>query len=131
MNPVYIQGTETGNGVIEALILLGGKNDYHHKGNKKAYIYFLDPETNVINYVVGDSTFGKYIKGTAKEIKPLRWRAKEGCTYYTITSYLSVAASTDDRDMVDNDLYKSGNYFQNEEDAIKVLKKIKPYFDNV
>lgn len=128
MNPVYIRGTETGNGVIKALENLGGKNEYYHKGNKKTYIYFIDPETNVINYVVEDSLFGRYVKSTAKEIKPVKWRAKEGGTYYMISASLFVLETTDDRDSIDHDVYNSGNYFKTEEEAKKVLEKIKPYF---
>ena len=128
MNPVYIRGTETGNGVIKALENLGGKNEYCHKGNKKTYIYFIDPETNVINYVVEDSLFGRYVKSTAKEIQPVKWRAKEGGTYYMISASLFVLETTDDRDGIDHDVYNSGNYFRTKEEAEKVLKKIKPYF---
>lgn len=130
--PVYIRGTETGNGVIKALENLGGKNEYYHKGNKKTYIYFIDPETNAIDYVIEDSLFGRYVKSTAKEIQPVKWRAKEGDTYYMISASLFVLETTDDRDSIDHDVYNSGNYFKTKEEAEKVLKKIKPYFhDNI
>ena len=127
-NPVYVQGTKSGKGVIEALVACGGINNCDYKGNCESNLYYITPYTNFICGTNEDTQFGSYIKATAEEIKPLRWRAEQGGVYYTITARLTVAESTDDRTLVDNDLYKSENYFQNEEEAIKVLKHIKPYF---
>ncbi len=122
---VYIRSTKTGNGVIEALQALGGRNYYNYKGNKENYIYILDPGDNVIDCIVEDSTFGKYVKNTAKEIKPVKWRAKEGGKYYMISASLFVLETTDDRDSIDHDVYKSGNYFKTKEEAQEMAEKIK------
>lgn len=128
--PVYVHGTKTGKGVIEALIARGGINNCDYKGNCETNLYYISPDTNFICGINEYAQFTPYIIATAEEIKPLKWRAKEGGVYYTITARLTVAESTDDRTLVDNDLYKSENYFQTEEEAIKVLKHIKPYFNN-
>lgn len=127
-NPVYVRGTKTGKGVIEALIARGGINNCDYKGNCETNIYYITPDTNFICGINEYTQFTPYLKATAEEIKPLRWRAEQGGVYYTITTRLTIAESTDDRTLVDNDLYKSENYFQTEEKAIEVLKHIIPYF---
>lgn len=130
--PIYVHGTKSGKGVIEALIAHGGINNCDYKGNSETNLYYIDPNTNFICEINEHAQFAPYIKATAEEIKPLRWRAEQGGVYYTITARLTVTGSTDDRTLVDSDLYKSENYFQTEEEAIKVLKHIKPYFyDNI
>lgn len=127
-NPVYVRGTKSGIGVIEALEARGGINNCGYKGDCETNLYYISPNTNFVCGVNEYAQFAPYLKATAEEIKPLRWRAEQGGVYYTITARLTVAESTDDRTLVDNDLYKSENYFQTEEEAIKVLKHIIPYF---
>lgn len=130
--PVYVHGTKSGKGVIEALIAHGGINNCDYKGNSETNLYYIDPNTNFICGINEHSQFAPYIKATAKEIQPVKWRAKEGGTYYMISASLFVLETTDDRDSIDHDVYNSGNYFKTKEEAEKVLKKIKPYFhDNI
>lgn len=125
--PVYIRGTETGKGVIEALEILGGKNNCGYKGKPDNVIYYILP-SGYIGAATIDSTQGSYIMATAEELKPARWRAEENGTYFMISASLFVLETTDSRDSIDHDLYKSGNYFKTKEEAKKVLEKIKPYF---
>lgn len=63
----------------------------------------------------------------AEEI-PRRWRADKGRAYYTLTSQLSVAVLTDNRDCYDNGLYEIGNYFQTREEAEEVVIKVREVF---
>jgi hypothetical protein len=126
--PVYVQGTLKGEGVIEALKAYNGINRNGFNGVNDGDIYYIDPENHTINCVSKHSSISRYIIATGEEIAPLRWRAKEDGTYFMISASLFVLETTDTRDSIDNDLYKSGNYFKTKEEAKKVLEKIKPYF---
>ena len=126
--PVYVQGTLKGEGVIEALKVYGGINRNGHHGVNDGDIYYIDPEDHTIDVVSKRSSIGRYIIATGKEITPLRWRAEQCDTYYTIDTTLSIIKSTEYEDKYDNGRYKSGNYFKTKEEAEKVLEKIKPYF---
>lgn len=123
--PVYIRGTETGKGVIEALKARGGINNFNHEGNCKSNLYYISPGNNFIRSVDKDNQFALYIKATAEEIKPLRWRAGCGERYYVIESGMTVVESTDYRDKYDELRYESRNYFKTKEEAENKLEKIK------
>lgn len=123
-NPVYVQGTETGKGVIEALEDHGGKNDCGYNGKDDSIIYYILPG-GYIAAVSTNSTHGNYIMATAEEVKPFRWRAKRRDHYYTIDSTMLIIESTEDGDKYDDGRYKSGNYFRTKEEAEKAVKKIK------
>ena len=122
--PVYVRGTETGKGVIEALAAIGGKNNCAYNGKDCNRVYFIMPD-NYICTVSINSTYGKYIMATAEEIKPLRWRAERSYTYYTIESTMTVVESAEYGDRYDDSRYKCGNYFRTREEAEEVAKKIK------
>lgn len=126
--PVYVQGTETGKGVIEALEAFGGINKNSHHGINDGDIYYIDPEDYTINTVSKYSLLGKYIIATSKKIIPLRWRAKKGSKYYVVTANLQIMETNDVRGDADNDFYRIGNYFKTKEEAKEVLEKIKLYF---
>lgn len=66
-----------------------------------------------------------------KRIEDVRWRAKKGGEYYYIitTGYL-VAHAFDRYSSIDDNFYKSGNYFKNRESAEKVAEKIRNIFEN-
>lgn len=123
--PVYIHGTKSGKGVIEALETLGGKNKKKLSGIDEDSIYYIDPEDNTIHLVTEYSDFGKYIIATAKELKPFRWRAERTEAYYTLDSTLDVIESTEYGDRYDDGRYNSGNYYRTRKDAEKAAKKIK------
>ena len=127
-NPVYVQGTLKGEGVIEALKAYDGINRNGLNGVYDGDIYYIDPEDHTIDVVSKRSSIGRYIIATGEEIAPLRWRAEENGTYFMISASLFVLETTDTRESIDHDLYKSGNYFKTKEEAKKVLEKIKPYF---
>lgn len=123
--PVYVRGTETGKGVIEALEALGGINDYKYTGNSEFNIYYISPDNNFIVLASSNSPFGSYVKATAEEIKPLRWRAARDRAYYTIESTITVIESIEYGDRYDDDRYKCGNYFRTREEAQEIAEKIK------
>lgn len=122
--PVYIRGTETGKGVIEALIALGGINYCHYNGKCDDYIYYMMPNNSICSALV-NSQCGKYIIAIAKEIKPLRWRAKNKSKYYVVAATMEVVELCDYKDIQSANLYKCGNYFKTREEAEEVAKKIK------
>lgn len=123
--PVYIHGTKSGTGVIEALVPFGAKNDKNFSGTDRDSIYYISPEDNTIHLASEYSDFGKYIIATAKELKPFRWRAEQHEGYYTIDSTLVVIESTECGDRYDNGRYESGNYFKTIEEAKEAVKQIK------
>lgn len=122
--PVYIQGTETGKGVIEALEILGGKNKKKLSGTDGDSIYYIDSD-NTIHLALKYSDFGKYIMATAEEVKPARWRAERTENYYTLDSTLDVIESSEYGDRYDDGRYESGNYFRTRKDAERAAEKIK------
>lgn len=123
--PVYIQGTVTGTGVIEALEALGGINRKNLSGTDKDSIYYIDPKDNTIRLVTKCSYFGVYIIAAAKEIKAYRWRAKRTEAYYTLDSTLDVIESTEYGDRYDDGRYDSGNYYRTRKEAEIAAEKIK------
>lgn len=127
--PVYVQGTLKGEGVIEALKAYNGINRNGLNGVNDGDIYYIDPEDHTIVCVSKHSSIGRYIIATGEEIAPLRWRAKKDGTYFMISASLVVLEIIDDRTLVDSNMYKSGNYFKTKEEAEKVLKKIRVYFN--
>ena len=122
--PVYVQGTETGKGVIEALEALGGKNNCGYNGKDNTAIYYILP-SGYIGAVSTNSTQGKYVMATAEEVKPFRWRARRCDHYYTIDSTLSIIESTEYEDNYDEGRYESGNYFRTRKEAEIAVEKIK------
>lgn len=122
--PVYIKGTETGDGVIEALTAHGGKNNCFYKGTDYDSIYFIMPNNFICRAQI-NSAYSNYIIATAEEIKPLRWKAKNRGHYYTISATMEVVKLRDYGDIETVKLYKCGNYFKTEAEAEEVAKKIK------
>lgn len=123
--PVYVQGTKTGKGVIEALIARGGINNCDYKGNCETNIYYISPDTNFICGINDYTQFAPYIIATAERIKPLTWRAEQGAGYYTVSNTIDVMKMYDVRDSFDNKRYENGNYFKTKEEAEIAAEKIK------
>lgn len=128
--PVYIHGTKSGKGVIEALIAHGGINNCDYKGNCEFNIYYISPDNNFIVLASDNSLFGSYVKATAEEIKPLKWRAEPGGPYYIICTTMDVMRLYDLRESSDNKLYENGNYFRTREEAEEMAKKVKKTLSN-
>ena len=126
--PVYVQGTKTGKGVIEALEALGGVNNSSYAGAGDECIYFIMPDTNLICMTSYDAKFGQYITAIAKEIKPLkplRWRAERNGNYYLVYTTMDIIEVYDHRTPLDDDHYNCGNYFRTKEEAEKMANKMK------
>lgn len=123
--PVYIRGTKSGKGVIEALIAHGGINNCDYKGNCESNLYYIAPDTKFICGMDECTQFAPYLKATAEEIKPLRWRAEKDSPYYIVTATLKVEKVYEYKDAGDSNLYNCGNYFRTEAEAEEMAKKIK------
>lgn len=122
--PVYVRGTKTGKGVIEALEALGGKNTRFYRGTDYGSIYFMMPNNFICRTPI-NSAYSNYVIATAKEVKPLRWRAENKGQYYVISATMEVIQLCDYRDVQCTNLYKCGNYFKTEVEAKEMAKKIK------
>ena len=74
---------------------------------------------------------GKRWNPNTKQIEDVRWRAKEGGDYYYVitTSYL-VEQTFDRYSSIDDNFYKSGNYFKTREAAEKTAEQIRNIFKN-
>ena len=74
---------------------------------------------------------GKRWNPNTKQIEDVRWRAKEGGEYYYVitTSYL-VEQTFDRYSYIDDNLYKTDNYFKTREAAEKVAEQIRNIFKN-
>ncbi len=71
--------------------------------------------------------FNELAKIINKEVPSARWRASFDEIYYLICSDGVINTTSERRDDIDKELYELGNYFQTEEEAEKVLEKIKVY----
>ena len=66
-----------------------------------------------------------------KAIEDVRWRAKEGGEYYyVIITYHLVEQTFDRYSSIDDNFYKSGNYFKTREAAEKTAEQIRNIFKN-
>lgn len=63
-----------------------------------------------------------------KQVKTIRWRAKEGEAYYLIDLRGNVFCEIDSRTDVDNMFYDTLNYFHTEEQAREAAKRRKETF---
>lgn len=63
-----------------------------------------------------------------KSIEKIRWRAKYGCTYYSIDKFGNVFSLMEQSDASDNINYINGAYFETEEQANIVADKIKEIY---
>lgn len=69
----------------------------------------------------------KKIEKLEKQESEVRWRAREGATYYLICGDGDINVSWDTRDDFDTKRYELGNYFQTEKEAEKAVEKTKIY----
>lgn len=123
--PVYVHGTKSGKGVIEALIARGGINNCDYKGNCETNIYYISPDTNFICGINDYTQFAPYIIATAEEVKPLRWRAELNGSYYIVNAALEAERLYENGELADVALYNCGNYFRTEAEAKEMAEKIK------
>ena len=69
---------------------------------------------------------GKRWNAETKQIEDLpRWRAKDGETYYIVTSFCELVPRREHDDEYDADYYSTGNYFRTEEAASRAAEKIR------
>lgn len=69
---------------------------------------------------------GKRWNAETKQIEDLpRWRAKDGETYYIVTSFCEVSPRRERDTKYDIDYYDIGNYFRTEEAASRAAEKIR------
>jgi hypothetical protein len=127
----YVVGTKSGRGVLYALESLGYNNSEQWSGEGRLgdTIYYTKPDMS-IGMVDSDENYDlyKYIKDTATELKPMRWKAKECYPYYYVDSSLLVTETTEEGYTSDRMRYDVGNYFKTEEEAQAFADKLKELF---
>ena len=127
----YVVGTRNGRGVTYALESLGYNNSEKWSGEGRLgdTIYYTKPDMT-IGMVDCDENYDlyRYIKDTATELKPMRWKAKEGYPYYYVDSSLLVTETTEEGYTSDRMRYDVGNYFKTEEEAQWFAEKFKELF---
>lgn len=64
-------------------------------------------------------------------VKEKRWRAAEGCDYYTMDSTFDVFDCSEDGHAMDDDRYQTGNYFQTKKQAEEASVKIKQLLEEL
>lgn len=64
-------------------------------------------------------------------IREKRWRAAEGCDYYTMDSTFVVFDCSEDGHAMDDDRYQTGNYFQTKKQAEEASTKIKQLLEEL
>lgn len=91
------------------------------RGIKKNY----DNEIMIVSQKEAEIIKEKVKKINKKYGKKCRWRAREGEIYYYATSFLDVNSPIEGNISFDNIMYKNGNYFETEEQALEAVKRIK------
>jgi len=59
-----------------------------------------------------------------------RWRAEDGGVYYRANVFLQIVSVTENRSILDEIAFDSGNYFQTEEQAQEYIDHCKTFFEN-
>lgn len=89
--------------------------------------YFVDGVINNANLASDNATlsFKEYtLQGFSQE-RP-RWRAEKLQSYYYINYfYMTIKVTTDNYDILDEELFKNYNYFKTSEEAEEKLEQIK------
>ena len=135
-NLYYCVGTESGNGVIEALIDKGGINKSGFTGNYEHRIYYIRPDNNFIDFIdneeINAEAFITVIKACYEEVHPIIPRNLTGTYYYVTFGFGRAYAkeSTDsDRDL-DKGRYNNYNYYINKEHCQKIADNINDFIKN-
>ena len=127
----YVVGTRNGKGVLYALESLGYKNTEQWTGEGRLgdTIYYTKPDMS-IGKVESDENYElyQYIKDTATEVRPMRWKAKEGYPYFYVDATLVVTETTEEGYTSDRERYDVGNYFEFRDEAQAFADKLKELF---
>ena len=104
--------------------------------NKKLYTYGDEKYDNLIFTVPKediDLFLDKIFGINEKYGIPKRRRSEDFKKYYYINSVNDICASTEEKQILDNERYELGNYFQTEEEAQKVIdsKEWKEFWEKV
>lgn len=74
---------------------------------------------------------GKRWNEETKQLEDIRWRAKEGCQYWFVSTISAdISIKLECNVPFDDERYNSGNYFKTKEAAQKVADQIKEIFKN-
>lgn len=65
---------------------------------------------------------GLYWNAEMKRVEKIRCRAKKYDSYWYIDSCFCIQDTVEEETDIDNEYYESGNYFRNEEDAVRFLE---------
>lgn len=129
-NLYYCVGTESGAGVIEALIAKGGINKSGFTGDYEHRVYYIRPDNNFIDFVdneeINAEAFITVIKACYEKVPPMIPR-NIGGTYYCIAfNYGKTYAKecTDSNRTLDVERYMSYNYYLDNELCQKVANNI-------
>ena len=95
-------------------------------GDDPETLYFIEDRSIKAAFPVANPSNKVLIeKGLLEEIPVPKWRAREGFSYYFITSEGSITHKTDEFAQIDNSRYNLGNYFETFKDAKEAEKKIR------
>lgn len=126
----YIYGTETGEGVIGALINKGG-----HIGNEQFTgqcpdgAYYIDAQGCI--KCTRDANMLSLLKMAGTELNPRINRQQVGMPYYYVDMLDGIANAQyrfDTESELDDRLYELGNYFQSRDEALVFVNTIAKLF---
>ena len=104
-----------------------------HQGHRsaKAGEYYTVGDKSEMFYAERDRTLPQYVyhKIETEEEVP-RWRAEDGGVYYRANVFLQIVSVTENRSILDEIAFDSGNYFQTEEQAQEYIDHCKTFFEN-
>lgn len=97
----------------------------YDKYDDKLYIQGKEEEADNKIFLVDKEDLKEILKRVNKINKkygiPNRWRAEKGENYYTISGVDAIKIDTENLVELDNRRYETGNYFQKEEEAQKII----------
>lgn len=126
----YIYGTETGEGVIGALINKGG-----HIGNEQFTgqcpdgVYYIDAQGCI--KCTRDANMSSLLKMAGTELNPRINRQQVGMPYYYVDMLDGIVNAQyrfDTESELDDRLYKLGNYFLSRDEAVPFINEITQLF---
>lgn len=126
----YIYGTETGEGVIGALINRGGYiGNEEFTGQCPDGAYYIDARGCI--KCTRDANMLSLLKMAGTELKPHINRQHVGMPYYYIAiqdGIVNAQYRFDTESELDDRLYELGNYFQSKNEAVPFINEITQLF---
>ena len=101
----------------------------HRQLKPGEYYLFENTITEWFGQIGSAESFDVYHRIETEEEVP-RWRAELGGVYYRANVFLQIVSVTENRCILDEVAFDSGNYFQTESQAQKYLDHCKKYFEN-